>query len=269
MMKEHRATRTRALGGSAALAAVMVAGLAVSSPGFAREEVAVPKVLLASAAAADPIISARDIATLRQRCGDSERRGVVLDSQEEGGTIVCGNGRRIRDPEVRAIVAKAVEGAERKLDAAEADLARTRLDAKQLKLDPESAAEVREAVAEAQAAVRHIVVEDRTHRTRMALDQARAELSRMDIQAIKTAALASALAHARVEHAVAHAARPRIRVKLVTPEMNAEIQRALADARAGLEVDLDAILDEADVELDRELDRELGDELGRELGRTH
>lgn len=184
--------------------ALVIAAIGLASPSLASPDLAG---MVAEAAGPEgPMITDAERATIRARCGGGED-GDSITSRD--GVLICKNGRRIDDPEVRAIVARAGERATAHVAAV---MGR-----------PEVAAAIRGG----------------------ALDAARVSLARVDVEALRAAAMASSLAVAELHGASA-------RLGAVD---RSELRTALAEARAAVEgVDLDAAISEAEAEIGRALE---------------
>ncbi len=229
MLNEHRATRARNLGGAAALAALLAAGLALSSPGFAREEApraTVRPIVLKAAVNQAPIITDEEIETLVEKCasakGDRDAR--------KRGVIVCDNGKAVDDPEVRRIVGKALDRAKVQVRAAE--------------LTAEQAEKIRQATEHA-ARIEPVEMERHMKHAREALEAARVTLASADFRKTRMVAMEAALAGARVS-----VARARL-----SPEQFAEIEAALAEARAEMDEDFADEMDRLHEHLSEEMER--------------
>lgn len=159
MMKQHRASRARNIGGGAAVAALVGAGLVVAGPGFARTGAPAPAdMIVQPEAAVDPIINEKDMATLRDRCtggGGAEllpRWGLNVNAG--GSAIVCDSDLAARDPEVRAIMEKTHRGVQARIEVA---AEHTRHAGKAIAVNVEHT-EAAEPVAAARSAVAHVQV---------------------------------------------------------------------------------------------------------------
>ncbi len=108
MMKQHRASWGRTLGGVSSLALAGAAGLLFATPGFAEAE---PRQLVVAKQSAGPVISPAELAELRVKCGRDEAPA------PGGASIVC-SPEEARDPEVRAIMNGAMARVERKVEEA-------------------------------------------------------------------------------------------------------------------------------------------------------
>lgn len=230
MLKEHRATRARTLGGAAAVAALLAGGLALASPGFAREETpraTIRPIVLKAAAHQAPIITDEEIETLVEKCASAQGE---RDARKRG-VIVCDNGRAVDDPEVRRIVDKALDRAKVQVRAAE--------------LTAEQADRIAEA-AERAARIEPQDMERHMKHAREALEAARVTLASTEFKKTRLVAMEAALAGARAT-VVARSA--------LTREQIADIEAALAEARAEIDVDISEEMKELDEHLREEMDR--------------
>ena len=248
MMKQHRASPARTIGGSVALSGLLVAGVTLSSAGFAREEARPePRVLVAERGDPSPIISDSEIATLQEKCGVGS---VTVESDEGAGrTMVCGNGRVVDDPEVRKIVRDTLQRAEAEMARAEARAAKAEevVEAAEQVLHPipiipvERHERAREAIARAQAQLRRVDMDAHMEAARMAMANARVQVAAVDGDTARALAMV-------------HPARKiRIRVSdaAMTPEGRAELERDLAEMREDLrreQAELQRELREAELE---------------------
>ncbi|HEX8535426.1 MAG TPA: M56 family metallopeptidase [Allosphingosinicella sp.] len=220
MMKKHRASWVRSAGGAAALALVGAAGLAVATPGFAKEERAEPVDVVMATQGREPVIAREEIERLREKCGTPRER--------ERGAIVC-SGDEAKDPEVRAIVAKTKERVRERISHA--------------RLSRKDRAEIRRSIERAQKdhrrgmeEARRALADSRVHIVRLergehlaemekALERARLHIQRIDTDRIHAQAMRSAMLATRV-HLPRH---------VLTPAQVREIEAALAEA--GKELD--------------------------------
>jgi hypothetical protein len=229
MLKEHRATRARTLGGAAAVGVLLAGGLALSSPGFAREEAPraiVRPIILKAAANQAPIITDQEIDTLVEKCASAQGERDV----RKRGVIVCDNGKAVDDPEVRRIVGKALDRAKVQVRAAE--------------LTAEQAEKIAEATEHA-ARIEPVEMERHMKHAREALEAARVTLASADFRKTRMVAMEAALAGARVS-----VARARL-----SPEQFAEIEAALAEARADMDEDFADQMDRLHEHLSEEMER--------------
>lgn len=234
MMKQHRASLGRTLGGSVAVSALIAGGLVFAGPGFAQEEKPDANVFVVERGKGSPIISRAEVATLQRKCGG---KGAVVTSDDEGGaTILCG-GREVDDAEVRAIVDRTVAKAEAAVKEtapriAEAEKPAERARARVRRIDAgQIAADSARAMEEAQEALQHIELEKPLEHAREALKRAQVKVARIDMNGIRAVAIARAVPHGRL-----------------SAEQRAEVEAALAEARAEM----------AEVHIDHEeLQREL------------
>ena len=211
MLKEHRASRARTLGGAAAVAVLLAGGLALSSPGFAREEAparaTIRPIVLKAAANQAPIITKEEIDTLVERCASSDE----ARDRSKRGVIVCDNGKAVDDPEVKRIVGKALERAQTQVRSAQ--------------LSAEQAERITDAAIERAVRIEPVEMERHMKHAREALEAARVTLASSDFRKTRAIAMESALAGARVS-----VARGRL-----APELLADIETALAEARAEMD----------------------------------
>jgi bla regulator protein blaR1 len=242
MMKEHRASLRRNLGGSVALSALLAGGLLVAGPGFAQEEQAPEaNILLAQRGKPTPIISDSEIATLQEKCGASS-----VTVQSAGRAMICGNGKMVSDPEVRRIVRDTLKRAEAEVRLAEVQAVK--------------AEEIAKAVQQATREVSRVDVARQAGEAAKAVAQAQAQIKK--IQLVDHKAVHKALARARVQiaavdvdvvRAVAVAVPPRkIHLKVpsvaMTPEEHAELQRELAEMRQEMQREQEELRREAQLE---------------------
>lgn len=279
MMKQHRGGWGRTAGGIAALALVGTAGLALSSPGNAKPDKDTgPRLVLRTGANQASFIDAADLATLKEKCGrrtsaaDGDRSQVIFCDDKaatdpEVRAIMTRTGQKIRD-HVAATVPSAAEMAAIEASVAKAQAAVAAMPriapvppvppvapvAPVAPVPPTppvppvapNMAHLEAAMARAHATMAHAEA-DRTHHmaiARAALERARASIAAIDVDAIRTAAIAPAMAAARVR--IAHAR--------LTPEERSEIRQAREEARREVRsIDLKAEMRQADEELRREL----------------
>ena len=95
MMKQHRSSKARNLGGAASLALLGGAGLALAAPGLDAEERPAGPVV-AAAVGPGALIAPADLSKLQEKCGSGT--GALVCTREEA-----------EDPEVRAIVEKTLK----------------------------------------------------------------------------------------------------------------------------------------------------------------
>jgi beta-lactamase regulating signal transducer with metallopeptidase domain len=226
MMKAHRTSIRRNLGGSVALSALLAGGLLVAGPGFAQEEKAPDaNILLAERGKPTPIISDAEIATLQQRCGASS-----VTVQSGARTMMCGNGKVVDDAEVRRIVRDTLKRAEVEVGRAEVQAVKAEKIARSVeqatrqvsRVDvARQAKDAAKAVAEAQAQIKAIHLID--HKTvHKALAQARVQLAAVNVEAVRAVAVAAPPSKIQV----------RMTRSPMTPEEHADLQRELAEMRA-------------------------------------
>lgn len=231
MLKEHRASRARTLGGAAAVAVLLAGGLALSSPGFAREEAparaTIRPIVLKAAANQAPIITKEEIETLVERCASSEE----ARDRSKRGVIVCDNGKAVDDPEVKRIVGKALERAQVHVRSAE--------------LSAEQAERITDAAIERAVRIEPVEMERHMKHAREALEAARVTLASSDFRKTRAIAMESALAGARVS-----VARGRL-----APELLADIESALAEARAEMDEEFADEMDKLHEHLGEEMER--------------
>lgn len=242
MMKDHRASFRRNLGGSVAMSALLAGGLVFAGPGFAQEEKPPEaNILLAERGRPTPIISDSEIATLQDKCDASS-----VTVQSGGGAMVCGNGRVVTDPEVRRIVRDTLERAE--------------IEVRRAEVQAVKAEKIAKAVEQAQREVSRIDVARQAKEAAKAVAQAQAQIKK--IQLVDHKAVNKALARARVQlaavdvdavRAVAVAVPPRkIHVKVsnvpMTPADHAELQRELAEMREEMRREHEETRREAELE---------------------
>jgi hypothetical protein len=241
MMKEHRATLRRNLGGSVALSALLAGGLIFAGPGFAQEE-APPEanILLAERGKPTPIISDAEIATLQEKCGESS-----VTVQSGGRTMICGNGKVVSDPEVRRIVRETLKRAEVEVHRAEVQAVKAEEIARSVeratrevsRIDvARQAREAARAVAQAQAQIKKIQLVD--HKAVKALAEARVQLAAVNVDAVRAVAVAVPARKIHVKMSRAP----------MTPEEHAELQRELAEMREEMRREHEEVKREAELE---------------------
>ena len=224
MMKTHRASRARTLGGVAALGILATAGLALSSPGFAQRDSDVGEVVVEAMKKDGKLITPQEEAFIREKCGASASDGQGMSLRGRDGVLVCDNGKVVDDPEARAIVGRVTERARQRVEtvmndpkvmaaidgkaeaAAEAALARV------------DEAAIAKAVAEAETQVDSI---DLSH-VDEAVAHATAALASIDMDKIRIASLSAPMAAVAVDM-------PYVQL---SAEERAEIREAIAEARA-------------------------------------
>ena len=242
MMKQHRASWGRTLGGVASVAMLGFAGLALATPVLAQDERGEHGQIVVERGRGDSIISNTDIARLREKCGQDEDSG--------RGSVVCSD-EEARDPEVRAIMDRTMKRVERhvekvtrravdaaKIEArvakaaaaiAQADHERhaARAHAKvqqardqMVRFDTDVHREhVRQSLERARRQLAHLDSGNHEAQIRHALEIAHRQVASIDVEAITRDALQSAEAGVRVR-----------RVRL-SPEELAEVRREIAEAR--------------------------------------
>jgi bla regulator protein blaR1 len=110
MMREHRLSRSRTVGGLTALFVLAGTGFAIAAPGLAREApMPAPQLVIRADGASNPSLGEREVATLQARCSAGIEEGALWRraGTHGAGLIICSNGNVIDDPEVHAIVARA------------------------------------------------------------------------------------------------------------------------------------------------------------------
>ena len=288
MMKQHRASWARTIGGAASIGLFAVAGLALAAPGFAQREQSGQVVV--NEPRQDPIISKADVARLREKCGRDEDAG--------SASIVCSE-EEASDPEVKAIMSRTMKRVERKVDEA---LDAAKIEEKVAKAASASASaaaridvrreEAVERAAEAAATERVVKLHGPEHRERMreAVRRAHEQIARAHIPdheaeisralAVAQTQLASIDVDAITRDAIRSAQKSLRAVRVhLSPEERAELHREIAEARAEAHAEAAADRSEALREIEearrearrearearRELQREMR-ELERELG---
>ena len=122
MVKQHRSSRLRSLAGLVAVAILGVAGLALSSPGFAQQDDggAAPQTLVSRGGEVAPVVGARDMAVLAAKCapGGYENPPRYRSGAAVGRVILCSDPAVASDPQVQAIVARSIDRARVELAAA-------------------------------------------------------------------------------------------------------------------------------------------------------
>lgn len=128
MMKTHRTSKIRSLGGAATLAALMVTGLALSAPGLAQEqeqrkdETALQKDLREVITkrlgrdAKGMVVDGKRLAELMAKCqSDDKAESDVASGEGEGKSrtrvIICGGDKHTNNPATREALAKALDEA--------------------------------------------------------------------------------------------------------------------------------------------------------------
>ena len=211
MMKQHRSSRARTLGGVASLCLIGGAGLAFGGPGFIHEEQA-PAALAASAVAQPAALEAAGISTLRDKCGATGRE------------IVCSN-EEAKAPAVKAIVARSASRAEGGQEPAPRR-ARQALEAEP---NAEKAANPEE-MAEAQA------LHDAARMAGLEAADRVEGLARVRESHARVHARAAVIAHRheRVLAALDPLASSRVLMVSMRDPFSAEIDAAIAEARRGV-----------------------------------
>lgn len=244
MMKQHRSSRARTLGGGAALAALAGGGLLVASPGIAQRE---PDAEVIVAPPAQPIISKADMAVLAERCTGLPRGSF------NGSGVQCSE-EDAKDPQVRRILdttrdradayaRRAVAQAERAVQAAvhAETQATAAIAAADAAAPTEAIAEIVEARAEAARERAEAIAEARQDRieavadARAAIAEARAEAAAAREEARAEAREAQAEARASIREAQlatrqVHAVRIRVHAPLAPPAPPAPPARDAPDA---------------------------------------
>lgn len=265
MMKQHRASWARTIGGVLSVALVGAAALAFASPSFAEEQPAAQVVV--NKGGADPIIEKRDIETLRAKCGGEKDRDAIVCDDDEA-----------KDPEVRAIMARTRKRVDERVGEA---MARAQESLKAVRLDREqhraAARRAKEAQARAEKQVARFSSIDGETPAKEALERAREQLAQLDeARHEANVARAVALAHSQEAHQRAVAA---VNVDAIRRSALASARAARASARvasrdhygpsaeemAELKAEMAELRRELKVEMEREM-RELREELERELG---
>lgn len=103
-----RQARRFGLFGGLAIGAGFAAGAAFAGSGSPRSAASDPGAAVERALEAEgPIVTAAEEAMIAAKCGASRgsRTGTSL-RVEDNGVLICGNGRRIDDPEVRALASR-------------------------------------------------------------------------------------------------------------------------------------------------------------------
>ncbi|HEX8256782.1 MAG TPA: M56 family metallopeptidase [Allosphingosinicella sp.] len=122
MVKQHRSSRLRSLAGLVSVAILGVAGLALSSPGFAQQDdgAAAPQTLVSRGGDIAPVVGARDRAVLAAKCapGGYENPPRYRSGAAVGRVILCSDPAAASDPQVQAIVARSIDRARVELAAA-------------------------------------------------------------------------------------------------------------------------------------------------------
>ena len=120
MMKSHRASRIRSIGGAAALATLTVAGLGLSAPGFAQEtqaNTAGPKTIVKMVGkdGKEVTLDAEGFARFTSNCPDAQKLKSDIDSARsskgEVRLVVCNKDGKAPSAEARERLAKALEEA--------------------------------------------------------------------------------------------------------------------------------------------------------------
>ncbi len=245
LMKSHRATRARTLGGFAAVALIAAGGLALSSPGFAQRDDDVGEVVIEAMERDGDLITPAEEATLREKCGESSQGEYGISLRGRDGALVCENGTVVDDPEARAIVSRVTERARTRVETvmndpeviaaidgeavAAAEAAVAAIDEAEIAsavAEAEAAVEsvdmsaVHEAVAEAQASLAAIDV-DRIAAIGPAMASVVIDMPHVQLSAADRAEIEASIAEARAEMAAVHIDR-------------AEIARSLEEARVDL-----------------------------------
>src|SRR3546814_892621 len=190
LMKSHRASRARTLGGVTAVAILATGGLALSSPGFAQRDDDLGEVVVEAMERDGALITAAEEATIREKCGDtSDGQGISLRGRD--GALVCENGKVVDDPEARAIVSRVTERARTRVETVMNDpevvaaMNGEAVAAAEAAVAAIDEAEIASAVAEAEAAVEAIDMRD----VHEAMAEAEARLSAEDMAKVRFAAM--------------------------------------------------------------------------------
>jgi hypothetical protein len=111
--------KLRSFAGIVVIAGVMAAGIGAASPGIAQRDGGerLGRSIAAAIEADGPIVTDAEKALIRERCGYAEGEWDGRSLMSRGGELVCGNGRRVDDPEVRAAVERIGERARARVDA--------------------------------------------------------------------------------------------------------------------------------------------------------
>ncbi len=260
MMKQHRASWARNVGGVGSIAFFGLIGVAFGTPGFAQSEPALPGKIAVNRPS-EPIISKTEVARLREKCG--------RDDRHSRAAIVCSDDEA-RDPEVRAIVDRTMKRAEahvqratRAIQKAKVEAAVARAAAAAAAFDASAVARNAELAARIESGLRahryHRHSAEQSRRAREALARARVQLARIDSaahqKAAKEAIKASQVHMAHLDFdktihtALASAAQGvrMVRVSL-SAEDRQELERELAEARR------DAMRDAAEARRDAQRD---------------
>lgn len=251
LMKSHRASKARTLGGVAAVAILATGGLALSSPGFAQRD-DVGEVVVEAMERDGALITPAEEAKIREICGDtSAGQGISLRGSD--GALVCENGKVVDDPEARAIVSRVTERARMRVETVMNDpevVAAMNGEAVAAAEEAVAAideAEIASAVAEAEAAVEAIDMSE----VHEAMAEAQASLAAIDMDKIRLAAMGPAMASVVVDM-------PHVQLSAAD---RAEIEASIAEARAEMaavhidRAEIARSLEEARVEV-REAHRE-------------
>ncbi len=242
MMKTHRASALRTTGGIAALAVLLAGGISLSSPGRTEGK----RDVIVNAPVGSPLISDKDVATLREKCGG------------EGQAIVC-SGAEAKDPQVRKIMARTEKRVREHVKAAvpsKREMAEIRKSVEAATKEIERidfdaiGRNAREAAAQAQKATAALN-EEHLVDVQEALAEARedhADVHKIRAEALREAHKArdEALKNAMIEIRMAHAE--------ARAERNAAIRIAIAQAKRAMdEVKFDH-LEDIHVEIENDLD---------------
>jgi hypothetical protein len=128
MMKTHRTSKIRSLGGAATLAALLVAGLGLSAPGFAqkqeqkKDEIVHQEVIIKRAGkdGKDVMINGKTLDELRAKCGTGNREESDVTSGDEKNkfrtrVIICSDDKHANSAERREKLAAALDKARARL----------------------------------------------------------------------------------------------------------------------------------------------------------
>ena len=232
MMKKHRASWTRTIGGLASVSLLGIAGLALATPVLAQEDDRGPVVV--DRGGDESIISKVDVARLREKCGGDEDKGA--------GSIVCSDAEA-RDPEVRAIMGRTMKRVERHVERATRSIDTAKIEAQAAKaaaaaIDHERHADIaRRATEQAHGRLRELENGEHREHMRKSLERAREHLARLDRDLPEVLAIANrTVRHIDVDAITRDALRSaeaglRIARVHLSPEDMAELRADLAEAR--------------------------------------
>lgn len=249
MMKEHRVSRARSAGGFVAVAGLVTSGLALSSPGFAQQqEVAPSPLLLEASSGPDSLISRGELARLVVKCRTKGRETPPRyrsSGRDDYPVILCDNGKPLDDPEVHAIVDKALVRA----DARRASIERTRDQAAEAREQAlEAKIEALEARTEAQAEARAARGEAIARRQEALMVRLRV---RTEVQAALGVRNRQAHVHRLAAQQIAWTERDQAQ-----EEARVEREIALAEARAEREAEqAERLAEQAEARAEREAEQ--------------